>query len=193
MDTLATTGDLAIRNIDTSNLPLAEDMLAVASAAIRDAAGSPISQTISTIRYDGWLRDKHIRLSGPPIISVFSVTIDGDMVTDWRLQADGRLWRCSGWGVDDGPADVRVMQEHGLPVVPEWTVELVCQLASTGIAAALEGYPSHAGIESEQTPEYSVAYARGADAINAMELPERTRIRLASMFGGSAATVTTRS
>lgn len=193
MDALATTGDLAIRNIDTSNLPLADGMLAVASDTVRDAAGSPISQTISTVKYDGWRCDKHLRLVGPPIISVFSVTINGDMVTDWRLQADGRLWRRSGWGLDEGPADVRVMQEHGLAVTPEWIVELVCQLASAGIAAALEGYPSHVGIESEQTPEYSVAYARGSDAINSQELPERTRIKLASMFGGSAATVTTRS
>lgn len=193
MDPLATTGDLAIRNIDTSNLPLADDMLRVASSAIRDAAGSPISQTTSIIRYDGWVGEKYLNLLGQPVTAVSAVTIDAVAVTDWRLKADGRLWRCLGWGTDSGPADVRVTQTHGLTVVPDNIVQLVCQLASAGISAALEGYPSHVGIESEQTPEYSVAYAKGAEAINAVEIPERTRTWLSSMFGGSAAIVTTRS
>jgi hypothetical protein len=193
MDALATTGDLAVRNIDTANLPLADEMLRVASAAVRNAAGSPISETTSTIQYDGWLCDKHLTLIGQPITDVYLVTINGTSVTDWRLKAGGRLWRLAGWGVDDGPADVRVMQVHGLPVIPDDLVDLVCQLASVGIDAAVAGYTSIAGIVSEQTPEYSVTYAQGADAIRSAQIPERTRLWLASMFGGSAAMVTTRS
>lgn len=193
MDPLATTGDLAVRGIDTPVLPLADELLKVASDSVRDAAGSPISQTTSIVQYDGWLCEKYLRLRGLPITAVTAVTIAGDAVTDWRLTAGGRLWRWAGWGVDDGPADVRVTQTHGLLVVPAWIVDLVCQLTATGLDAATEEFRSHAGVASEQTPEYSVAYAVGEDALAAMEIPERTRRRLAATFGGSAETVTTRS
>jgi hypothetical protein len=194
MDALATTGDLTVRGIDTSNLPLADTMLGAVSDAVRDAAGCPISETTSTIRYDGWLGEKYLQLAGQPVTEVTEVTIDGDVVTDWRLTAGGRLWRCAGWGVDAGPADVQVTQKHGLTVIPADIVDLVCQMAAAGIAAANEGYLSHAGIAGEQTPEYSVTYTTGEDAINAaMDLPERTRTWLAARFGGSASVVTTRS
>lgn len=171
-----------------------ETMLAVASSAVRGAAGSPISQVTSTIGYTGWWTERYLRLFGPPVTAVSTVMIDGDTVTDWRLTADGRLWRACGWGVDDGPADVQVTQTHGLPVVLPEIVDLVCSYTAAGLAAVVDGYDNHAGKVAERIDDYSITWAQGADAVaSAMEIPEGTRCWLASMFGGSAVVVTTRS
>ena len=119
--------------------------------------------------------------------------LDGTAVTDWRLTG-GRLWRACGWGVDDGPTEVDVTQIHGLLVVPDDIVNLVCSYAAAGIAAAAEGFASHAGVVTERIDDYSVTWAQGSEAVaSVMELPEGTRCWLASMFGGSAAMVSTRS
>lgn len=194
MDPLATLVDLSNRDIDVSNATLANTMLAVASAAVRGAAGSPISRETSTVTYTGWRHERYVKLAGLPVVSVGTVTVDGDAVTDWRLSGQSRLWRLCGWGVDDGPADVVVIQTHGLLVVPEDIVNLVCSYAAAGIAAAAEGFASHAGVVTERIDDYSVTWAQGAEAIaSVMELPEGTRCWLAGMFGGSAAMVTTQS
>ena len=194
MDPLATVGDLSAVNIDVSDGALVDQLLRVASATVRGAAGSPISRETSTIRYDGWPDQKYLRLAGPPVVSVSTVTVDGTAVTDWRLLADGRLRRACGWSLDCDPVDVLVTQVHGVDPVPEHIVDLVCSLVGAGIAAAKEGYAAHGGVVAERIDDYSVQYAQGAEAVaSAMELPTRTRDWLASMFGGSAAMVTTRS
>lgn len=193
MDPLATVADLSKREIDITNVPLAETMLAVASAAVRGAAGSPISQVTSTIKYDGWRFDRYLRLFGQPVTAVSTVTIDGDAVTDWRLSG-GRLWRLCGWGIDDGPTQVVVTQTHGLLEVPADIVDLVCSYTAAGIAAAADGYDNHVGKVAERIDDYSVTFTQGAEAVGSvMEIPEGTRCWLASMFGGGAAMVTTRS
>lgn len=194
MDPLATLVDLANRDFDVTNTTLANTMLAVASASIRGAAGSPISRVTSTITYTGWRASKYLTLAGPPIVSVTSVAVDGTAVTDWRL-ADGiRLWRRCGWGVDDGPANVDVVQVHGMLIVPEDIVDLVCQFTAAGIAAANEGGGSHVGKVAERIDDYSVTYSQGMEAVaSVMEVPEYTRRWLAGMFGGAAAVVTARS
>lgn len=182
---LATPADLEARNIDATE-PLASAMLAAASAEVRAAAGSPISQTTSTVRLTGWWYDQFLKLPGPPVVSVDKVEIDGDEVDDWRLSRD-RLWRASGWGCDYGPSEVVVTYTHGFTAVPADIVDLVCSLAGAGIAAAQEGYASHAGVVTERIDDYSVTYAQGAEAVaTVMELPERTRNRLRARFGGSA-------
>jgi hypothetical protein len=190
---LAILSDLVDRHIDVTDAALANEMLAVASAAVRGAAGSPISETTSTITYSGWLTSRYLGLVGQPVTAVSAVTINGAPVSDWRL-ADGRLWRPCGWGVDNGPAEVIVTQTHGLPVVPRDLVDLVCAFAGAGIAAAAEGFASSVGKVAERIGDYSVTYAEGAAAVAAvMQVPEGTRRWLASMFGGSAAMVSTRS
>lgn len=192
MDPLATLGDLAARNIDASDP--AATMLAVASSAVRGAAGSPISQVTSTIRYTGWWTEKWLRLAGPPVTAVATVEIDGEAVTDCRL-ANSRLWRAGGWGCDGGPSDVDVVQTHGLLVVPAEIVDLVCAFTAAGIEAAKEGYADalRGGKIAERIDDYSVSWAQGAEAVaTAMELPAGTRQWLSSMFGGSAAVVATR-
>lgn len=191
---LATAFDLSARNVDTTDAALADEMLAVASASIRGAAGSPISQTVSTITYTGWAANRYLQLAGQPVTAVASVTLDGDVVDGWRL-ADGRLWRRCGWGVDDGPAAVVVTQTHGLPVVPADLVDLVCSFAAAGIDAAKAGFgdANRAGKVAERIDDYSVSYAQGAEAVaTVMQVPDATRRWLSDMFGGSAAVVPTR-
>ena len=194
LDALATTGDLVVRGVDIANQALAFEMLDVASASVRGAAGSPISRTTSTVRYTGWRSSKYLTLAGPPIVSVASVSVDGTSKTDWRLVDSLRLWRRCGWGVDDGPCDVDVVQTHGLLVVPADIVNLVADFAAAGINAATDGGGVTVGKVAERIDDYSVTYAQGADAVaSVMQVPESTRLWLASMFGGSAAVVATSS
>lgn len=196
MEALASLLDLEDRNVAVADSGLAATMLAVASASIRGAAGSPISEVESTIRYDGHRADRYLRLFGPPVTAVATVVMDGLTLpsTHWRLAADGRLYRSCGWGVDDGPCAVDVTQTHGLPAVPADIVDLACSYASAGMAAAAEGYATHAGVVAERIDDYSVTYAQGAEAVQSvMEIPPATRAWLSSMFGGSAAMVATRS
>lgn len=194
MDPLATLADLVSRSIAVDDVTLAQTMLAVASSAVRGAAGSPISEETSTITYDGWRFERYLNLFGLPVTSVATVTVDGTAVTDWRLVGGARLWRACGWGVDDGPAAVDVVQTHGLTVVQENIVDLVCSYTAAGMAAAADGFEAHAGKVAERIDDYSVSWAQGAEAVaTVMEIPEGTRCWLASMFGGSATMVTTRS
>lgn len=195
MDALATIADLEVRNVTVNDPALAVEMLDVASASIRGAAGSPISQVTSTIRYTGWRSERYLRLAGQPVTAVSTATIDGTAVTDWRL-TDGRLWRACGWGVDNGPAEVDVVQTHGLPIVTRDLVDLVCSFAAAGMDAAAGGFgdANRAGKVAERIDDYSVTYAQGAEAVaTVMQVPEGTRQWLSSMFGGSAAIVATRS
>lgn len=191
LPSLASPADLTARKIDTSDAALVDVMLAVASASVRGAAGSPILVTTSIVKLDGWLSTPWLQLPGPPVRSVSAVTINGTAVTDWRL-AQERLWRRCGWGVDDGPAEVQVTLTHGLDEAPADIVDLVCTLASAGIAAAGKaGIP--AGVVAQAVGDFSVKYAEGADAVaTVMDLPERTRTWLRHMFGGSAAVIGSR-
>lgn len=194
MEGLASLLDLEDRNISVADSGLAATMLAVASASIRGAAGSPISRVTSTLRYDGYRAERYLRLFGPPVTAVTAVEVDGSAATGWRLTGDGRLWRSCGWGVDDGPTPVDVTQTHGLARVPADVVDLACSYAAAGMAAAADGFATHAGVVAERIDDYSVTYAQGAEAVaTVMEIPPATRAWLSSMFGGSAAMVSTRS
>lgn len=195
---LATTDDLDVRTITWDDQDLADTYLAVASAAVRDAAGVPISRTTSTVHLFGdggpWLR-----LPGPPIISVASVVVDGGTLVegvDWAL-VDGALFRACGWEVCGPlPKPAVVTQTHGLAVVPADVVDLVCRMTGAAlVAAAAEDDGSGLAVDrivSERLGDYAVTYDRAAGTTE-MELAEQTRDRLRSRFGGtSAAMVGTR-
>ena len=195
---LATTDDLDARTITWDDQTLAETYLGVASAAVRDAAGVPISQTTSTVNLFGdggqWLR-----LPGPPVVSVASVVLDGDTLTageDWAL-VDGFLFRLCGWTVDGPmPKPAVVTYTHGLPEDPADVVDLVCRMAGSAILLA-EGSEGGSGlavdrIVSERLGDYAVTYDK-ASGTTEMELAQFTRDRLRARFGGtSAAMVGTR-
>lgn len=192
---LATVADLTARGVtvEAAETALAEVYLEVASTAVREAAGTPISQTTSTLALEGeagqWLT-----LPGGPVTAVDQVTIDGETVTGWRLLS-GRLWRSSGWSRSAEPAAVHVTYTHGLPAVPADIVDLVCRIA----VAALVAYRAEddgtglaaRDVRSERIGDYAVTY--GDDGrITEMELPAYLRERLAARFGGGAGLVTSR-
>lgn len=192
---LATVADLEARGltVDASEEAVVNVYLGVASAAVREAAGTAITRTTSTVSLEGpagqWLT-----LPGPPIVSVASVAIDGRTVTDWRLRSE-RLWRAAGWSGCE-PSEVDVTQTHGLADVPEDIVDLVCRM----VAAALKAYRSEDGgeglaadkeITSERLGDWAVTY--GSDGrVTEMELTQFWRDRLAARFGNSVTALRSR-
>lgn len=195
LDPLATQADLEARGltVDASETAIVAVYLGVASTAVREAAGTPISETTSTITLEGepgqWLT-----LPGLPITAVASVELDGVAVTDWRLRSH-RLWRAAGWTGCDGPSEAEVTQTHGLPTVPEDIVDLVCRM----VAAALVAYRSEddgtglaaGNITSERIGDYAVTYGSNG-LITEMELPDYLRERLAARFGGGVSLLRSR-
>jgi hypothetical protein len=192
---LATVADLAARGlaVTAEETTVAETYLRVASAAVREAAGTPISQTTSTLTLEGPVTE-WMSLPGQPVTAVSAVTVDGEAVTDWRLRG-GRLWRAGGWSRGWGPSEVEVAQTHGLAAVPEDIVDLVCRITGTALAdyrADPEGAGVAAGdIRSERIGDYAVTYG-SEGLITSMELPDYLRERLAARFGDGASMVTSR-
>ncbi|MGP3686528.1 hypothetical protein ACTVZO_17780 [Streptomyces sp. IBSNAI002] len=192
---LATIEDLSRRGlaVDPAETYIVETYLEVASAAVRDAAGGPVSQATSTVVLEGeagqWLR-----LPGLPVTAVASVEIGGTAVTDWRLRS-GMLWRAGGWSSGDGPCEVEVTYTHGLPTVPADIVDLVCRMTAAALAA-YRSEPDGMGlaardVRSERIGDYSVTYG-DAGLITEMELPDYLVERLAARFGGGAGVVRSR-
>lgn len=193
MDALATTDDLDARGITWDDQALAELFLGVASAAVRDAAGCPISRMTSTVALFGDCGTR-LALPGQPVISVTTVILDGITLvagTDWAL-ANGELIRRRGWAsLRLLPSPVTVTYVHGLAVVPADLVDLVCRMVATALQAAAgedgEGLAVD-DVTAERLGDYSVSY--DADSgLTEMDLSTRTRKRLRARFGGGVAMV----
>lgn len=191
MAALASTDDLALYGVDISNEPRAEAALEAVSAAIRDAAGVMISRDTGTFTVEG-SRFPWLSLPVVPVISVASVEIDGEPVTDFRLIGKA-LWRRNGWAGCD-PSLVTVTCTHGFDPVPADIVLLTCELAGAILAAASEGgVEAKNGVQSERIDDYYVAYETGeGGAITTLDLPERVRQSLSRRFGGGAHVVRSR-
>lgn len=181
---LATTADLSERGVVTGAMVTA---LAVASAAIRDAAGSSISATTSTITVSA-PGGKMLTLPGP-ITAVSAVAIDGVTVTDHVVLSSG-LWRSCGWGC--GPAPVTVTYTHGLATVPADIVDLTCNLAIAWLNHAAEGGGSTAGLTYAKIDDAAEGYtAEASGQVSPVYIPEVTRRWLAARFGAGAYVVET--
>lgn len=185
---LATVADLQDRSIDTTNTTLVETMLKVASAIVRSAAESPIAQATSTVALTAW-GDTLLDLPGQPVTNVASASIDGSTVGDYKL-ASGRLWRRGGWGCESEPSEVVVTLTHGFPEAPADIVDLVCNLASAGSAAAVSGDTFDPRVVMERIDDYTVQFAQGAEAVSTvMDLSDAARRRLRIRFGGGASVI----
>jgi hypothetical protein len=188
LPTLAAVDDLVARGIDVSNGTRYEAFLDAASAAVRAAAGHPISRVTSTIRLMG-RRGPWLQLPAGPVTAVATVLLDGVAVTDWALYPDDRLFRDAGtWtGTTGRPAVVTVTQTHGYAEVDKDIVDLVCGLVAGALeAAAAGGYNPAIDVQSVRVDDASETYKTGADArAGQMELPHTTRAALAARFGGS--------
>lgn len=180
---LAASADLSTRGVDVSDTALVAEMLAVASAIVRGACGSPILETTSTV--DLWATDSdaYLNLPGQPVSNVTAVIHDGDTLasSDYKL-VHGRLWRQGGWAGDCEPLPVTVTMVHGFATVPDDVRQLVCDLAIAGLNAASSGARTP-GLIAERIDDYSVQWATGAGAVaTAMELPTATRLAFRRRF-----------
>ena len=191
---LATDADLSARGISTENVAATAALLDAASAAVREAAGCPISEQTSTVTL--WTEaSRRIELPARPVRSVASVVLDGETLTvdDDYVVRGSSLWRDCQWQAQgDIPGELVVTFTHGYAEVPADIVDLVCNLVGAGMASVTEGYASHAGKQYESIDDYRVGYTVGPDAISSvMELPERTVRSLRARFGTTTVVVGT--
>lgn len=184
---LATVADLEARGVtvDASETTAVTTFLDVASTIVRDAAGSPISQTTSTVVLEGGPATR-LRLPGQPVQSVSAVLLDGVAISDWTL-ASGALFRAAGWRTSCNPSTVQVTYVHGMATVPSDIVDLVCRLAGQALASLRSGDPLARAVESERIGDYQVTYA-GTET-GTMALSAFQRSRLAARFGSGAGTL----
>lgn len=186
MKALATIQDLEARNISAEPQAIAEALLDAVSASIRDAAGSPISLTKSTITEIGapsqWLP---VNVYAPRTPT--AVNIDGIEVNDYKL-IDNRLWRRNGWVVQSEPSHVTITLEHGLDTVPADIINMVCMFVAAGIAEAETGFTKPRGRQYISIDDYREGFASGdKEIIDPTELPERVKNALRNRFAGSVA------
>lgn len=167
----------------------AQTALDVASAAIRDAAGSAIGVLTSVITVTGGT-SRLLRLPGP-VGAVTAVLVDGDAVTDYTVLPEG-LWRHCGWTNGCGPVVVTVSLTHGLVAVPADVVDLCVQLAVAWLAHTEEGGGSTAGLTSVKLDDAAESYSdESAGQVSPVYIPDVTRRWLAARFGGGVAVVET--
>jgi hypothetical protein len=194
LDALATEEDLAARGItwESDEDLMVETFLDEASAAVRAAAGVPISKTTSTVVLAGTC-DRHLRLPGQPVREVTAAAIDGDTIDDWKLTADGMLWRRSGWQPSCEPASVTVTQRHGLLEVPTDIVGMVCSMVAMAlrmVRSSTDGTgaaPVPQDVISIGIDDYRVAFRQDGDRnITVFTIPDRVQRRLKARFGGGA-------
>jgi hypothetical protein len=187
MDPLATVADLEARGVVIAPEeagPLAV-WLDVASELVRDAAGSPISATDSTVTLEG--SGSRLMLPGQPVTAVSGVSVDGVAVSDYKLRS-GAVWRPCGF--PDG-SEVVVSYMHGLPVVPADIVDLVCRLAGQELAAFRSGETASRPLKTERIGDYAVGYDTDVTS-GTMVLTDFQVGRLAARFGKGAGTVRVR-
>lgn len=157
---------------------LVNGYLAVASALVRNAAGSPVSQTTSTVTLEG--RGTRLTLPGQPVTAVSAVAVDGVTVTDYRLLS-GAVWRPCGF---PSGTVVDVTYTHGLPEVPADIVDIVCRLAGQELVKfrANPDAIAEKPVIQERIGDYSATYGYTV-LFSDMELPAYLRARLAARFG----------
>lgn len=161
--------------------------LAVASAAIRDAAGVPITETTATVTLPAPLGDL-LRLPGP-VRSVATVTLDGTAVAEYQTLTEG-LWRHGGWGC--APVPVSVTYTFGLAETPEDIKDLCVQLAVAWLRHSDEGGGSTAGLKSVRIDDAAEAYTEeAAGQVSPVFIPRETREWLRARFSGGVAVVET--
>ena len=198
LDPLATTADLDDRTIAWTDQALAEKYLAVASAAIRDAAGCAISSVTSTVNLFADGCGPELRLPGGPVTAVTTVILNGVTLTAGTHYAvrNEVLYRPGGWQSHGLlPVPVTVTWTHGLPEVPEDIVDLVCRMTTSALNAASasdDGAGLATGnVMSERLGDYYVMYT-AAQGVTEMELSPRTKDRIRARFGVGAAMVQSR-
>lgn len=186
---LATVADLTALGVtvDPDEEDAVNAYLAAASSLVRTAAGSPISETTSTVVLEGSPATR-LRLPGLPVRSASAALIDNQPATGWRL-VSGALYRAAGWQPGPEPSEVTVTFTHGLTDVPDDIKDMVCRLAGQALSALRSGDATARAIESERIGDYQATYADVETGT--MSLSDVQRSRLAARFGGGVKVVRT--
>jgi hypothetical protein len=180
---LAPLADVADLPAEWADNPRAERALEVASAAVRDAAESTISEVTGTVTVPA---PRGETLSLGLVRNVTSVAIDGVTITDYK-NVGGGLWRRCGWGVY---SEVTITATFGLPEVPADIVDLTCQLAVGWLRHDAEGGGSTAGLTMAALDDAREGYSdEAAGQVSPTFVPQLTREWLRSRFSGGVAVV----
>lgn len=189
-DQLATRAQLASalqRDVDNAT---ADVWLNAATAVVQEAAGGQriVRVTDEVITLTG-TTESWLQLPQIPVVSVLSVTVDGDTVTagaagsggaTYRLRGN-RLWRGDGWQKYCGePSEVGVTYTHGL-ADDDQRIELA---RGTVIGLARTPYDNPGAVAREQIDDYSVAYQVVSAAMDASKALRRALRRQYDHRGG---------
>lgn len=191
LEPLATAADLTARSIPSEG---ADWALAAASDAVRNAVGGvTISRHTGTVYTDG-TPDERIPVPGWAIASVADVSVDGQLVTDWRyVDGRSRLWRACGWQPSYEPVEVTMTVTQGVTDVPADIVDLVCVLAAGALHDVAEGeYGANRNLAYERIDDYQRGFRQGDnEVLSPIELPESTVQMLRRRFGTGASVTET--
>ena len=178
MDTLATVKDLDSYGIEYADEKLAGKLLESVSAAVRDAAGCPITRGEYTVTIPGET-SRRLDLPMRPVISVSRVLMDGEETGDWKLLGNA-LYRESLWSLPNMvPRSITVTMLAGYDPIPPDIVRLVCSMVAAGLVQQSNGDESYTRIDDVQ-----IGYRQGdSEIIDALELPEGTKRALRNRFG----------
>ena len=184
MDTLATVKDLDSYGIEYADEKLAGKLLESVSAAVRDAAGCPITRGEYTVTIPGET-SRRLDLPMRPVISVSRVLMDGEQTGDWKLLGNA-LYRESLWSLPNTvPCSVTVTMLAGYDPIPPDIVRLVCSMVAAGLVQQSNGGPgAHRDESYARIDDVQIGYRQGdSEIIDALELPEGTKRALRNRFG----------
>jgi hypothetical protein len=153
----------------------------------RGAGGQRILAVTSTAVIDvdpGHYGEVYLELPQHPVRSVASVTLNGVLITDWRLSSQ-MLWRRAGWTTGWDPSQVLVENAHGL-LADDQALQLARDFTLT---LAKAGWGNPTGATSQAIDDYKVTYAE-ADA--RMQLTDSMAAALRDQYGTSAYTTSSR-
>ncbi len=189
MTALATLQDLRKYGIDVPDNTVALSLLNSVSAAVRDAAGCPITFGEWTVDLPGE-QSRKLDLPCRSVRDVSKVLVDGRSIDDWKLFGSS-LYRSEPWSPFGGiPSTVTVTFRGGWDPVPEDIVRLVCSYTAAGLHQLADGGPgAHAGIAYERLDDAQVGYVQDGARIDVTELPAATKRSLRNRFGANVSSI----
>ena len=189
MTALATLQDLRKYGIDVPDNTVALSLLNSVSAAVRDAAGCPITFGEWTVDLPGE-QSRKLDLPCRSVRDVSKVLVDGRSIDDWKLFGSS-LYRSEPWSPFGGiPSTVTVTFRGGWDPVPEDIVRLVCSYTAAGLHQLADGGPgAHAGIAYKRLDDAQVGYVQDGARIDVTELPAATKRSLRNRFGANVSSI----
>jgi hypothetical protein len=160
---------LQIEISDADKVSSCERAITAATNAIKNYCHQEIEFVADDeYTFDVWAPSFNLVLPEMPVISVASITEDGDVLTegddeDYVVANHGQLIR-RGARWTDGPQKVVVVYTHGYETIPGDIVEVCTRAAARAYQAGLRSSDSDGvpGVASKSLGDYSVSYSSGA-------------------------------